>query len=220
MDNKSKSNTADPIELPSAGQLTLSTIIAAVVAIAILVTIVLPAEYAIDLTGVGDITGLQRMGEIKKQLAEEAEEAETDLSELSINEENSDSDEEEEIDSEPVPETEDESEPEVKTETYTTTLKPDEGIEVKLEILKDKEVNYKWEAEGGNLNYDAHGDPYDKASGSSHSYSSEFDIPGNEGTLTAAFDGFHGWFWRNRSGNDVTLTLEVSGEFLQLKEIK
>ena len=60
-------------ELPSSAQLLKSTAIAAASAIAILVTVVLPAEYNIDPTGVGGMLGLAEMGEIKQQLAAEAE---------------------------------------------------------------------------------------------------------------------------------------------------
>ncbi|MFB2602180.1 transmembrane anchor protein, partial [Rhizobium phaseoli] len=62
-----------PEDLPSSKQLVRSTIIAAAAAAAILVTVVLPSEYAIDPTGVGSALGLTAMGEIKTQLAEEAE---------------------------------------------------------------------------------------------------------------------------------------------------
>ncbi|SFU68255.1 hypothetical protein [Halomonas korlensis] len=60
-------------ELPSTGKLIRSTLVAAVVVAALLVTVVLPAEYAIDPTGAGRLLGLTEMGEIKQQLAEEAE---------------------------------------------------------------------------------------------------------------------------------------------------
>lgn len=60
-------------ELPSTRQLLKSTAIAVVAASVILMTIVLPAEYAIDPTGVGRALQLTQMGEIKKQLAIEAE---------------------------------------------------------------------------------------------------------------------------------------------------
>ena len=58
-------------ELPSSAQLIRSTAIAAASAVAILVTVVLPAEYNIDPTGIGGVLGLAEMGEIKTQLAEE-----------------------------------------------------------------------------------------------------------------------------------------------------
>ncbi|MCD8516972.1 MAG: hypothetical protein LRY61_06870 [Burkholderiaceae bacterium] len=60
-------------ELPSSGKLLRSTIVALISAIIILVTIVLPSEYAIDPTGIGAKLGLTQMGEIKMQLAAEAE---------------------------------------------------------------------------------------------------------------------------------------------------
>lgn len=60
-------------ELPSTGKLIRSTLLAAVTAAVLLVTVVLPAEYAIDPTGAGRLLGLTDMGEIKQQLAEEAE---------------------------------------------------------------------------------------------------------------------------------------------------
>ena len=61
-------------ELPSSAQLLRSTIIAAVSALVILVTVVMPAEYGIDPTGIGRVLGLTEMGEIKQELAKEAEE--------------------------------------------------------------------------------------------------------------------------------------------------
>jgi hypothetical protein len=59
-------------ELPSARRLLKSTVLAALVAAAILVTIVLPAEYGVDPTGIGRALGLTQMGETKAALAKEA----------------------------------------------------------------------------------------------------------------------------------------------------
>ncbi|MEK5764296.1 transmembrane anchor protein, partial [Acinetobacter junii] len=50
------------VELPSSKKLIKSTVIAAVSAIVVLVTWVMPAEYAIDPTGVGKVLGLTKMG--------------------------------------------------------------------------------------------------------------------------------------------------------------
>ena len=59
-------------DLPTTERLLRSTGIAAAAAAVILTTLVLPAEYGFDLTGVGRLTGLKTMGDIKMQLAEEA----------------------------------------------------------------------------------------------------------------------------------------------------
>ena len=67
-------NSETPLraELPSSGQLLRSTVLAAVAAGVLLATVVLPAEYGIDPTGVGRVLGLTEMGEIKTRLAAEA----------------------------------------------------------------------------------------------------------------------------------------------------
>jgi hypothetical protein len=38
--------------------------------------------------------------------------------------------------------------------------------------------------------------------------------------LTAAFEGNHGWFWRNRGSKSVTVRLTTSGEYGALKRVK
>ena len=58
-------------EPPSARQLVRSTVVALAVAGAILMTVVLPAEYGVDPTGIGRVLGLTQMGEIKSRLAAE-----------------------------------------------------------------------------------------------------------------------------------------------------
>jgi hypothetical protein len=61
-----------PIAPSSPRQMLRSVLIALVVAVLLLFTVVLPAEYGIDPTGAGRVLGLTRMGEIKVRLAKEA----------------------------------------------------------------------------------------------------------------------------------------------------
>lgn len=67
-------NSQKPSEndLPSSAQLIKSTIIAFVVAGVLLLLVILPAEYGYDPTGVGQLLGLKKMGEIKTSLENEA----------------------------------------------------------------------------------------------------------------------------------------------------
>ena len=67
------SQAPNPDDLPSSAQLVKATIISVIAAGVLLVTVVMPSEYAIDPTGLGSAMGLTEMGEIKAQLAEEAE---------------------------------------------------------------------------------------------------------------------------------------------------
>ena len=68
------SETPTRAELPSTRQLIRSTLIAAVSAVVLLYTVVLPSEYGVDPTGLGRVLGLTEMGEIKTRLAKEAAE--------------------------------------------------------------------------------------------------------------------------------------------------
>ena len=70
-------------------------------------------------------------------------------------------------------------------------------------------ATYSWTSTGP-VNYDLHGE---SASGSAHSYKSARSVTTDRGDLVASFTGTHGWFWRNRSGSDVTVTLQTTGAY-------
>ncbi|GHB40667.1 hypothetical protein GCM10007094_32600 [Pseudovibrio japonicus] len=106
--------------------------------------------------------------------------------------------------------------PEIKSDQTTIELAPGEGVEVKLVMKEGKTAFYRWTANGSVLNYDTHGD----GNGRSISYVKGRGIPQDEGELTAAFDGNHGWFWRNRTNSPVTLSLETRGDYEAFKRLK
>lgn len=58
-------------ELPSVSQLRIAAIAAALLAVLLAITIVLPAERGTDPTGIGGVLGLTRMGQLKVALAED-----------------------------------------------------------------------------------------------------------------------------------------------------
>jgi hypothetical protein len=39
---------------------------------------------------------------------------------------------------------------------------------------------------------------------------------GQQGILEAAFDGSHGWFWRNRTSGTIVITLKTEGEYTEI----
>ena len=205
-------------ELPSTRKLLRSTVLAILVAAGLLVTVVMPSEYAIDPTGVGRTLGLTQMGELKIILAQEAL-ADADPPQASAPE------------PEPAPQIA-AVKPEVqsavqpvaksnlalKKDQLTITLKPGEGKEIKLEVLKNRTVNYEWTTVGGPVNYDTHGEPYNGEKGYFHSYNKGKQVKSDKGEFIAIFDGTHGWFWRNRSNSDVTISLRTAGDYLSIKQ--
>lgn len=196
-------------ELPSSAQLLRSTAIAAVSAVAILVTVVLPAEYNIDPTGIGGVLGLAEMGEIKAQLAEEAEadrqmmDAEDEQSSLLndvfglfVGAAHA-------------------QEAMVWRDETTFTLAPGDSADWKMEMDAGQMAEYRMLVEGGRVNFDLHG----HGGGETVTYEKGRGSTGAEGEVTAAFDGQHGWFWRNRDSSDVTVTIQVRGEYAEFVQL-
>lgn len=205
-------NKPNPDELPSSAQLLKSTILAAVAAVAILVTIVLPSEYGIDPTGIGKAIGLAEMGEIKAQLHAEAE-ADRLLELEKIGADDKESNAGGGVFGFFVGAVYAQTSDAEWTDQYSVTLTPSQGIEVKLVMEEGAEAEFLWVAENGVVNFDLHGD----GGGQNISYEKGRAVPGAEGVLTAAFTGNHGWFWRNRDGQDVTVTLYVRGDYSEMK---
>lgn len=189
-------------ELPSTAQLLRSTVMAAICAVAVLLTVVLPAEYGIDPTGAGNVLGLTEMGEIKRELAEEAEQDRLNhgdeqshlldlIFDAFVGTANAQ---------------------EAWRDTVTFTLEPGAFSEVKLVMVEGQEASYAWVAEGGRINFDLHA----HGGGQSHTYEKGRGETMGEGELVAPFDGEHGWFWRNRDRQDVTVTLQLRGAYGEL----
>lgn len=192
----------DRAALPSTRQLLRSTLVAAVVAAVLLVTIVMPAEYGRDPTGIGQLLGLKSMGETKLALEKEANETPATPA----------------VAAPPVtlaaapPQVAAEPESASRSDEKSLLLKPGEGAEVKLTMQKGGKVSYRWEVSDGVVNFDAHGDS-DGLVPTSHSYKKGTKAASDEGTLEAKFDGKHGWYWRNRGQGNVVVTLRTRGDY-------
>ena len=216
-------------ELPSTAKLLRSTFIAAIVALILLVTVVMPAEYAIDPTGAGQFLGLTEMGEIKEQLAEEAA-ADENAQMVAVQspasqpapaaaEPIAEPAAEPEVAAQPEPAPVEETasapaEPQWQDEVRVV-LTPGEGTEFKLTMEEGAVARFSWVSEGGPINFDTHGD----GSGQSISYEKGRGVPEDEGELEAAFTGNHGWFFRNRNDQDITLVLRTGGDYGELKKL-
>ena len=199
-------------ELPSSKQLIRSTVIAGAAAVAILVTVVLPAEYNIDPTGIGEALGLAEMGEIKSQLAEEAE---ADR-QMGLDEQSSllDGVLGLFVGTAYAQEAAPAKGGEAWRDETTFTLKPGDSAEWKMVMEAGQTAEYQMLVEGGRVNFDLHG----HGGGNSVTYEKGRGSTGAEGEVTADFDGEHGWFWRNRDSADVTVTVQVRGEYAEFKD--
>jgi hypothetical protein len=205
-------------ELPSTRQLIRSTLIAAVSALVLLYTVVLPSEYGVDPTGLGRILGLTEMGEIKTRLAKEAGE---DAAAAATNRP---------APKAALPAASAPSAPAMGASASTPsasgapawrdemsfTLAPGQGTEIKLKMRQGETALFSWKVQGGVVNFDTHGD----GGGQSISYEKGRAVAADDGELVAAFTGNHGWFWRNRGKADVTVVLQTGGAYSDIKRVK
>lgn len=217
-------NRPSKADLPSTGHLLKSTGVAAVTASALLITVVLPAEYGVDPTRIGSVFGLTEMGRIKQQLAKEAEaDAAADAAAVDAAPAAS------AAASAPAIAQAQTSGPNaappaaptvvapgaVRTDETILTLQPDQGAEIKLVMEEGATARFTWTSSGGKINFDTHAD---RPGVSYHAYG-KGSSPREEGVLTAAFTGSHGWFWRNRTGQPVTITLKTEGACTEIKRV-
>ncbi len=164
---------------PSKGAILKASGIALVVALVILFVAVLPAEYGIDLTGLGTKLHFTRMHSAK------AMQANVDPHH---------------------------AEPQAfQQNKVVLRFEPGQGYEYKFRMQPGNALLYSWSGTGP-LEYDFHGEIEGDKSGAFTSYEAKVDGSAN-GSLTAAFDGVHGWYWYNASDNPVTLTLTTAGHY-------
>jgi hypothetical protein len=163
----------------------------AVVAVAaIAVLFVLPAETGWDPTGVGAATGLVKIAnpdnaELERGMARMESE---DVLLLS--------------DTPPA------AEPGA-TDVWEYELAPYDSIEFKYTIPEDARMAFRW-ASSAPLNYDMHSHPFEGGTEMTESFGVS-KVALMQGVYIAPFTGIHGWYWQNRSTDNVIVRLEASG---------
>ena len=169
--------------LPSSKSLFKATGVAAVIGGVVLVTTILPAEYGIDPTGLGQTMGLTVLSQANAAESTQPESESASSGNLLA------------LPAGPVWKT-----PEgLSSDSTTVTLGPNEGLEVKATM-----------AEGDPVNFDMHGERFNDGDNFT-SYWQGRDQPSASGAFEAPFDGTHGWYWENRGERAVTVVLDTSG---------
>lgn len=195
-------------------------IVASLGAAALLVTFVLPAEYGVDPTGVGELTGV-------KALSERAAPAKAGTNfgqDLRFNIEPYDLEAEQinqsirgllSLEDKPF-----------KTETIVIELEDFGEMEHKFILKQDAALQYSWkvlDAKGDGVFYEFHGHP---SSDDAPNYPDGFEQAyskgegsGQNGAFVAPFPGYHGWYFMNLEEGPIKIELTVSGYYDEHKEM-
>jgi hypothetical protein len=196
---------------PPAGRLWKSVALALAGAVVILVTVVLPAEYSVDPTGIGRALGLTALKEepVRAIRIVDVVGGNETVRELSVEDPR-------EPTPLPNPAVFQAAADEYKFETVSIVLEPQEQTEIKTALPAARAIVFSWIAEGGEVYVDFHG--HDPNAGDDFWVRYEEQQSGTRGagSLVAPFDGEHGWYWLNVSDTPVTITLKVSGYYDKL----
>lgn len=109
--------------------------------------------------------------------------------------------------------------PATRSDSVTVTLEPNQGREIKLSMRDGARATFSWSTDKDVVNFDEHADS-EIPRRDYHGYRKGSAVASNEGVLVAAFHGWHGWFWRNRGTETLTVTLRTSGDYQDIKEPK
>jgi len=180
--------SATDVPPPSLRRLNRAVLIAAGSAALIATTIILPAEYGIDPTGVGRILGLTRMGEMKA--AQAGGDAAASAAPLA---------------GDSVTDTPDGG------KRVQFVIGPYGGREAKAVMQAGAAMTYDWFTDGATVEYEFHGDPeVPKKPGDYSSYEKGTKASA-KGSFKSGFAGHHGWFWKNLTAKPVVVTAIVKG---------
>jgi hypothetical protein len=186
------------LTVPSKRTLAITTAIALAAAVAILVTIVLPAEYGIDPLGTGKRLGLNVLAAPPPQ-AVPAPAGATMYKPL----------QEGPVGYYAAP---------AHTDSAQFTLRPYEYVEYKYRLEEGATMVYSWTANDAVVQ-DFHGERDGAPAGQAESYDKR-DRKESYGAFTAPFPGIHGWYWENPGGNTITIDVISMGFYSAALEIR
>jgi hypothetical protein len=180
------------VEVPSKEKILKATGIALAVALLLLFTVVLPAEYGIDPLKTGAALGLTGISKAVEAAPPAKGAAPKPVQGGSV------------YTAQGAP---------YKVDSEDLLLGPKEGVEIKYHMRKGAGMVYEWKA-NGTVNFEFHGEPDQKPNpdyfesyelndkaGDNHSY----------GSFIAPTTGIHGWFWENKGDKEVQIHLTTAG---------
>ena len=100
-------------------------------------------------------------------------------------------------------------------DTISITIPARRDKEYKFYLAKGTTLEYTWKTNGAELFYDFHGEPAGDTSGYFESFKKSTNSR-SSGSLTASFEGTHGWYWKNNSHFPVFIALKTKGEYQRL----
>lgn len=195
-----------PPARPSRRGLLIGSAVALVAAGAVAVLFVLPAEYGIDPTGAGKALGLVEMAKPENIYLKRGQARKNTLFPLEASARPDEATLRATLSARgiawPAAGT-------VRTDRFEFELLPYEGIELKYDLAQGAPMIFAWKASTP-VHLDMHSHPFKGGTDLTESFVIS-ELPAQTGVYVAPFTGIHGWYWQNRTLDNVTLTLDATG---------
>lgn len=101
-------------------------------------------------------------------------------------------------------------------DSITVKIPAKKGIEYKVKIRKYGSVKYEWHSKNKEIVFlDFHGEVAEENPPKEVFYESYTVAYSNNmaGTFTAPFKGKHGWYFKNLSNKEITITIKLKGQY-------
>ena len=196
----------------SKGQLLKSLIIALIIGAFVLVAAVLPAEYGMDPLGTGELLGFSKLYQDDQPNTTNEPASSLNFKKIKMEKLGSSP-------STPKPIEANNPAPEVqypeREDTIEVIVPAEKGIEYKFKSLKYGSIKYEWTTNKGIVYIDFHGEVKQEDPPKNVFYESYTLAYSNNmaGTLTAPFEGKHGWYFRNETTEDIIVTIRLDGQY-------
>jgi hypothetical protein len=203
-------------------QLLKSLLIALVIGVIVLLTAVLPAEYGMDPLGTGKLFGFSKLYQGDEQIKED-EQIENNETFSSLNFKKIKMEKLGSAISVPKPSEANNPPPESqyaeREDSIEVIVPAEKGIEYKFKSLKHGSIKYEWATDKGIVYIDFHGEVKQENPPENVFYESYTLAYSNNmaGTLTAPFEGKHGWYFRNETKEDIVVTIRLNGQYVLFK---
>ena len=159
-----------------------------------MITVILPVEFGIDHTGIGSMLGLDVLDNTNESPVVISRSGEGEL--------------------------------EFRQDEVEVLIPANSGLEYKFFLEMHSNINYEWSSPSSemhsNINYewtspsslyfDMHGEPEGDTTGYFESYGAS-TTDGMKGSVTVPFAGSHGWYWRNDTDQDISISLKTLGNY-------
>jgi hypothetical protein len=185
------SETTNGQPIPSRQSLLKASLGALAVALVVLVTAVLPAEFGIDPLGTGRLLGLNNLFAAEQATPPPIAPAKGGPL---------------------TPQS-----PEYRVDNREFGLGPGSSFEFKYVLAEGSAMVFAWEADGP-LDFDFHTEPDGKPPEASDSFERGTGT-GSRGVYVAPYSGIHGWYWENKGEKFVMFKVTTAGFYSGAKMI-